>query len=120
MDTFPTELQRLHIGRNNLKTLNKTLTPLSDLRWLFANANDLTDIEGELPLDAKKLKMVHFANNRLEKLPFQLRTLPLLESVFFQYNYIKCLDGILGKSKKLMRVVLEHNEINTVRILISK
>lgn len=113
-DSFPKEVQRLHIGRNNLKTLNKTLTNLSDLIWLFANSNELTDLEGELPLDAKKLKMIHFSNNKIEKLPQQLKTLTYLESLFFQYNHIQSLDGTLGKARKLMRVVLEHNNINTV------
>nr|XP_015834267.1 PREDICTED: insulin-like growth factor-binding protein complex acid labile subunit [Tribolium castaneum] len=113
-DSFPKEVQRLHIGRNNLKTLNKTLTNLSDLIWLFANSNELTDLEGELPLDAKKLKMIHFSNNKIEKLPQQLKTLTYLESLFFQYNHIQSLDGTLGKARKLVRVVLEHNNIKTL------
>ncbi|XP_044253859.1 insulin-like growth factor-binding protein complex acid labile subunit [Tribolium madens] len=113
-DSFPKEVQRLHIGRNNLKTLNKTLTNLSDLIWLFANSNELTDLEGELPLDAKKLKMIHFSNNKIEKLPQQLKSLTYLESLFFQYNHIQSLDGTLGKARKLVRVVLEHNNIKTL------
>jgi insulin-like growth factor-binding protein complex acid labile subunit len=113
-DSFPRQVQRLHIGRNSLKTLNKTLTNLSDLNWLFANSNELTDLEGELPLDAKNLKMIHFSNNKIEKLPQQLKSLTELESLFFQYNQIKSLDGTLGKARKLMRVVLEHNHISTL------
>jgi Leucine-rich repeat (LRR) protein len=115
-DSFPRQVQRLHIGRNSLKTLNKTLTNLSDLNWLFANSNELTDLEGELPLDAKNLKMIHFSNNKIEKLPQQLKSLTELESLFFQYNQIKSLDGTLGKARKLMRVVLEHNHISTLTI----
>ncbi|XP_063910606.1 insulin-like growth factor-binding protein complex acid labile subunit isoform X1 [Zophobas morio] len=111
-NTFPRQVERLHLGRNNLKTLNKTLTNLSDLVWLFANSNDLTDIEAELPYDAKKLKMIHFSNNRIERLPQQLKSLTNLDSLFFQFNHLKSLDGTLGKARRLQRVVLEHNHIS--------
>lgn len=107
----------MHIGRNNLKTLNGTLVNLSELIWLFGNSNDLTDIEGELPPDAHKLKMIHFSNNRIERLPQQLKSLRSLESLFFQNNSLRNLGGALAKSRTLTRVVLEGNLINTVIFL---
>lgn len=116
MDTnsIPKNVQRLHIGRNFIKDLNKTLTNLSDINWLFINNNELKTLENELPINAPKLNMIHAAFNKIEQMPQQLKTYPMLESLFLQYNKIKRLDGSLSKSKKLQRVVLEHNNINSV------
>lgn len=116
-NVIPTSIVRLHLGRNYIKNLNNTLRDLSNLVWLFLNSNELYDLEGQLPLEAPNLKLIHASHNKIESLPQQLKTFPLLDSLFMQNNKLKTLDGSLSKSKNLMRLVLEHNEIHTVRII---
>lgn len=113
-NVIPKGIIRLHLGRNYIKHLNSTLKDLSNLVWLFLNSNELYDLEGQLPVEAPKLKLIHVSHNKIERLPQQLKTFPLLDSLFMQNNKLKTLDGALAKSKKLMRVVLEHNQIDTV------
>nr|CAH7726199.1 unnamed protein product [Callosobruchus chinensis] len=108
---IPENIQRLHLGRNNLYTLNGTLKNLHRLGWLFINSNELTDLEGELPDSAPEWRLLHASHNNLKVLPVQLKKYPKLESLFFQNNYLRVLNGALSKSKNMIRAVLEHNQI---------
>lgn len=113
-NSLPQDLQRLHIGFNNIKDLNKTLTNLWNISWLFLNNNELKTLENELPTNALQLMMIHAGSNKIEQMPQQLKTFPKLESLFLQDNKIRRLDGTLSKAKNLQRVVLDHNNIDTV------
>ncbi|VEN33678.1 unnamed protein product [Callosobruchus maculatus] len=108
---IPEQIQRLHLGRNNIYTLNGTLRNLHRLGWLFINSNELTDLEGELPEPAPEWRLLHASHNNIKVLPLQLKKYPKLESIFFQNNYLKVLNGALSKAKNMIRAVLEHNQI---------
>lgn len=113
-NSIPPVVNRLHMGRNYIRTLNGTLLNLNQLSWLFVNANELSDLDGELPVDAPNLKMLHFSNNSLRKLPEHLKTYTSLDSLFAQHNYITGLDGTFAKGRNLLRLVLDNNLIDTV------
>ncbi|KAG5869504.1 Protein artichoke, partial [Gonioctena quinquepunctata] len=113
-NSIPKQIQRVHLGRNNIKDLNDSLKNLPQLGWLFINSNSLTNLDGQLPRSAPNLKMIHASNNNLEKLPAQLRNYPLLDSVFFEKNRLKALDGAVSKCDRLMRLALDYNEISTL------
>ncbi|XP_056637540.1 insulin-like growth factor-binding protein complex acid labile subunit [Diorhabda sublineata] len=112
--SIPSQIQRLHLGRNHINNLNNTLRNLSELRWLFINSNQLVDIDGQLPRYAPNLILIHASHNQLDKLPQQLRNYQYLESIFLHNNRLTSLDGALAKSSHLQRAVLEHNHINTL------
>lgn len=112
--SIPSTVRQLHIGRDMIKDLNGTLRELSELQWLFINANELTTLEGQLPKHGEKLKMIHASHNRIDRLPDDFKTLINLESLFFQHNLVSRLDGALSKSKKLQRAQFEHNRLNMV------
>ncbi|XP_019873483.2 insulin-like growth factor-binding protein complex acid labile subunit isoform X2 [Aethina tumida] len=113
-DSIPATISKLHLGRNQLRHLNGTLSDLTDLCWLFVNANKLDSLENELPRVAPNFRFLLASNNNLEKLPQQLKTFPNLESLFFASNRLTSLDGALSKSRKLVRVFLADNRINTI------
>lgn len=115
-NSIPPVVNRLHMGRNYIRTLNGTLLNLNQLSWLFVNANELADLDGELPVDAPNLKMLHFSNNSLKKLPEHLKTYTSLDSLFAQHNYITGLDGTFAKGRNLLRLVLDNNLIDTVSL----
>lgn len=114
-NSIPSFIHRVHLGRNLIKDLNGTLLHLTELIWLFVNSNDLTTLENELPIEAHNLKLIHAANNKIQKLPQHLETYNALESLFAQHNLVTGLDGTLSKSRKLKRLVLDNNLISTVR-----
>lgn len=114
-NSIPSYIHRVHLGRNLIRDLNGTLLNLTELIWLFVNSNDLTTLEDQLPIEAKNLKLIHAANNKIQKLPQHLKTYSSLESLFAQHNLVTSLDGTLSKARMLRRLVLEDNLINTVR-----
>lgn len=114
-NSIPSFIHRVHLGRNLIKDLNGTLLNLTDLIWLFVNSNELTTLDNELPIQAQNLKLIHAANNKIQRLPQHLKTYTALESLFAQHNLVTELDGTLSKSRKLKRVVLDENLISMVR-----
>lgn len=111
--SLPVITKQLHVGRNQLTSLNGTLREMSELEWLFINSNRLTSIDGQLPQNGK-LVLIHATNNLLEKLPQDLKNLQKIETLFFQHNLITSLDGAVSKSKKLKRLQLSNNKIKMV------
>nr|CAD7260996.1 unnamed protein product [Timema shepardi] len=110
-DSMPRTLRHLHLGRNKITDLNGTLRELSELEWLFINSNQLTSVDDELPRNGVKLMLIHAADNRLQRLPLELKNFVLLESAFFHYNELTRLGGALQKARRLKRLHLFHNQI---------
>ncbi|KAG7313187.1 hypothetical protein JYU34_000282 [Plutella xylostella] len=111
---LPKALKHIHLGINNLSTLNGALRDLDNLEWIFINANHLKSIDNELPVKAKKIVFIHAARNELQNLPKDLRLMTSLVSLFFYDNNLKSLDGVLQKSRKLHRIGLSFNKIETL------
>ncbi|XP_043474772.1 insulin-like growth factor-binding protein complex acid labile subunit [Leptopilina heterotoma] len=109
--SLPPLIKQLHVGRNHLKTLNRTLRDLNQLELLFINSNELTYLDGELPSSGHNLKMLYAADNKLTHLPPEFRFLHRLETLFLQHNRIKSLDGNLSKARRLKLLELSYNNI---------
>lgn len=108
MGAFPPTIVNLHIGRNNLSSLNGTLRHLNELKLLFINSNNLTTLEDELPPASPNLILAQF--NRLRALPQSFRNLPL-DSLYLYNNELRTFDGILKTATKLQRLYVSHNYI---------
>lgn len=113
-NSIPLQTERLHLGRNRIYHLNDTLIGLRSLNWLFLNANEFEDLEGQLPYEAPNLKMIHASNNRLIRIPQQMSNYPRLDTLFLSYNQITSLDGAVSGCKALERIDLEANQIHTI------
>ncbi|XP_034942707.1 chondroadherin-like protein [Chelonus insularis] len=109
--SLPPQLNKLHVGRNHLHTLNRTLCDLNQLEWLFINSNELTSLDGELPTSGHNLRMLHAMDNKLTHLPPEFRQLHRLEMLFLQHNKIRSLDGTLQKAGNLQYLELSYNEL---------
>ncbi|XP_048510851.1 insulin-like growth factor-binding protein complex acid labile subunit isoform X2 [Athalia rosae] len=109
--SLPPLLKHLHLGRNKLDSLNRTLRDLNQLEWLFLNDNELTTLDGELSTVGRNLKMLHVSNNKLTHLPPEFRLLHRLDALFLHNNRIRSLDGRLQKARHLERLTLYCNEL---------
>lgn len=88
---------------------------LENLEWLFLNVNQLTSLDGQLPENGMaQLQLVLIANNRLERLPDELRKCPRLETMYATNNSLTNLHGVFSRSRKLQLLDLTHNKINSV------
>ncbi|KAK4877356.1 hypothetical protein RN001_009862 [Aquatica leii] len=111
-NSIPKNIHQLHLGRNKIKDLNGTLTNLTDLQWIFINANELTTLDHQLPTVAPNLVLMHASHNKIEKLPQHLKTLTSLQSLFLHNNMLTSLDGVLSKMTHLERAQFENNRIS--------
>ncbi|KAH0955234.1 hypothetical protein HN011_011817 [Eciton burchellii] len=109
--SLPPLVKHLHVGRNHLKSLNRTLRDLNQLEWLLINSNELTSLDGELPSSGHNLKMLYAVDNKLTHLPVEFRHLHRLETLFLQHNKIRDLDGTLQKARRLKFLELSYNEL---------
>ncbi|XP_046413909.1 toll-like receptor 6 [Neodiprion fabricii] len=109
--SLPPLLKHLHLGRNNLGSLNRTLRELNQLEWLLLNENVLTSLDGELPTVGRNLKLLHLANNKLTHLPPELRFFHRLDHLFLNNNKIQSLDGRLQNARRLEKLDISCNEI---------
>ncbi|XP_033224857.1 insulin-like growth factor-binding protein complex acid labile subunit [Belonocnema kinseyi] len=109
--SLPPLIKHLHVGRNHLKSLNRTLRDLNQLEWLLINSNEITYLDGELPSSGHNLKMLYAADNKLTHLPPEFRFLHRLELLFLQHNRIRSLDGTLSKARRLKFLELSHNDL---------
>ncbi|GAB0100362.1 Leucine-rich repeat [Sergentomyia squamirostris] len=105
---FPPTIVNLHIGKNNLSSLNGTLRHLNELKLLFINSNNLTTLEDELPPASPNLFLAQF--NRLRALPQSFKNLPL-DSVYLYHNELTTFDGILKTASRLQRLYVSNNII---------
>lgn len=108
---IPSSIVNLHIGRNNLNSLNGTLRNLPKLKLLFVNTNNLTSLDNELPEHSLSLKLILAQENRLESLPESLKTLPNLDELWFHSNELKSLGGVLKNAAVLKKLVAHNNRI---------
>ncbi|KAL2725737.1 insulin-like growth factor-binding protein complex acid labile subunit [Vespula maculifrons] len=109
--SLPPLVKHLHVGRNRLHTLNRTLRDLNQLEWLLVNSNELTSLDGELPSSGHNLKMLYAVDNKLTHLPMEFRYLHRLESLFLQHNKIRSLNGALQKARRLKFLELSYNDL---------
>ncbi|KAJ6641720.1 Leucine-rich repeat-containing protein 15, partial [Pseudolycoriella hygida] len=135
-DSLPHMIRYLHLGRNNLTSLNGTLRELQDMEVLFINDNHLQSLDDELPPEFRNmthLDSLYFNDNKLVALDgvfmygsniealyaFKNRIEYLAEDEFLEaermevidlgYNYIKSLNGSLKPLKNLRQANFTNN-----------
>ncbi|EDW17786.1 insulin-like growth factor-binding protein complex acid labile subunit [Drosophila mojavensis] len=107
---FPLSLLILHLGRNQLESLNGSLAELTNLHSLFINANNISDLDKELP-DGSKLRLLMAHNNRLEHLPANMATMDDLEIIHLHFNRLRSFDRVLRNAQHLTELLANNNEL---------
>ncbi|KAH8302889.1 hypothetical protein KR044_011664 [Drosophila immigrans] len=107
---FPLSLIILHLGRNQIDSLNGSLHDLTMLQSLFINANNISDLDDELP-DGSKLRLLMAHNNRLERLPANMVGMNDLETIHLHFNRLKSFDRVLRNAQYLNELLVNNNEL---------
>lgn len=109
--SMPKTIRYLHLGRNNLTSLNGTLRELVDMEVLFLNENRLLSLDDELPAGSEKLMTIIAHHNKLQRLPQDLKTFPHLDSLYFSDNEIKSFDGVFKHATRVHNIFAYNNKI---------
>lgn len=107
-ESMPRTLRFLHLGRNNLTSLNGTLRNIEFLEVLFLNENNLTSLDAELPVKSMGFKSLIAHHNKLQNLPQDLDKFMLLDAMYISDNELKSLDGVF-RNASLMQTLSAHN-----------
>lgn len=108
--SFPLSLLILHLGRNQIESLNGSLHELTMLQSLFINANNISDLDDELP-DGSKLRLLMAHNNRLERLPANMVGMDDLETIHVHFNRLRSFDRVLRNAQYLNELFANNNEL---------
>lgn len=109
--SLPSTIRYLHLGRNNLTSLNGTLRELNDMEVLFLNENNLTSLDDELPAGSKQLMTIIAHHNKLQRIPQDVKTFTNLDSIYFSDNEIRSLDGAFKHARAIHNIFCYNNKI---------
>lgn len=110
-ESIPNTLRMLHLGRNNLTSLNGTLRDIDNLQVLFLNENSLTTLDNELPMQPINFKSLTAHHNKLQSLPLELKNFPKLDTMYISDNEIRSFDGILKHLIGIQTLSAHNNKI---------
>lgn len=110
-DSIPKTLRFLHLGRNNLTSLNGTIRDNMNIDVLFLNENYLTTLDGELPIKSPHFQSLIIHHNKLQNLTQDLGKFKFLDAVYISDNEIKSLDGVFRNSSFIEQLQMHNNKI---------
>lgn len=108
-NSIPSTLRSLHLGRNNITSLNGTLRQLNEMHLLFLNDNIIETLDEQLP---QNLKTIIAHHNRLTHLPREMETMSHLDSLYFNHNQLRSLDGVFRHGNNIKYLYFESNLID--------
>lgn len=110
-ESIPKTLRFLHLGRNNLTSLNGTLRDIEYMDVLFLNENNLTSLDGELPIKSTAFKSLIVHHNKLQNLPQDLTKFMFLDAMYISDNELKSLNGVFRNASYIQTLSAHNNKI---------
>lgn len=110
-ESLPKTLHFLHLGRNNLTSLNGTLRDIENMDVLFLNENNLTTLDDELPIKSANFKSLVAHHNKLQHLTQDLSKFMYLDAMYLSDNEIRSLDGVFRNASYIQTLSAHNNKI---------
>lgn len=105
-----TELEKLYIGRNDLKYIPASIGKLSNLKILSVQYNEIDSIAEELG-NLTNLEQLLLNQNQLTSLPESLGDLKNLEVLQVKFNQLDSLPNSIGECENLQFIHLNRNNL---------
>lgn len=105
-----TKLEKLYIGRNNLKYIPASIGKLTNLKILSVQYNEIDSLPEELG-NLTNLEQLLLNQNQLTFLPESLGDLKNLEILQVKYNQLDSLPNSIGECENLQFVYLNRNNL---------
>jgi Leucine-rich repeat (LRR) protein len=106
-------LEKLYLGKNNLKTLPSTIGNLKHLKLLSLTGNKLDSLPQQLG-ELDNLNQLWLGQNNLKVLPNSMGNLSELKNLYLQYNWLDSIPATLGNCIKLEFLNLNRNNLKEI------
>ena len=103
-------LEKLYLGKNNIRYLPKSISKLKKLKILSIQYNDLVEIPSSIG-GMENLEQLLLNNNKLKTLPKTIGDLKKLEVLELKYNGFEVLPDEIGDCAELQFIKLNQNDI---------
>lgn len=110
-DSIPKTVRILHLGKNNLTSLNGTIRNNENIDVVFLNENSLTTLDDELPVRSIYFKSLSAHHNKLQNLTRDLGDFPYLDTVYLSDNELKSLNRVFQNASLLQTLSVSKNKI---------
>lgn len=112
-------LEKLYIGKNDLKYISPEIGKLKNLKLFSAQYNELTSLPDELT-EISNLEQILVNQNHLRKLPDSIGRLKKLITLQAKYNKLEYLPESIGDCEQLQFIHLTQNLLNELPSSISR
>lgn len=110
-DSIPKTVRFLHLGRNNLTSLNGTLRGMEYVNALFLNENNLTTLDDELPIKSTGFRTLIVHHNKLQRLTQDLTKFMKLDAMYLSDNELISLDRVFQNASFIQTLSAHNNKI---------
>jgi Leucine-rich repeat (LRR) protein len=105
-----TKLEKLFIGRNDIKYVPASIGELKNLKVFSAQYNEIDSLPDEI-CDLPNLEQLWLNQNKLTSLPDSLGKLKNLEILQVKFNFLDSLPSSIGDCENLRFVHLQRNNL---------
>lgn len=118
-DSLPTNisefknLEKLYVGKNNLKYLPSSIGELKKLKVLSLTANKLDSLPEEIG-ELESLEQLWLWQNNLKTLPGSIGQLKNLKNLYVHYNWLDSIPESIGGCEALEFVNLNRNNLQRI------
>lgn len=106
-------LEKLYLGRNDLKYLPASIGKLTNLKIISLQYNELDSLPDEIG-DLISLEQLLLNQNNLTSLPEKLGNLKNLEMLQVKFNQLDSLPNSIGDCERLKFIYLNRNNLRTL------
>lgn len=106
-------LEKLYIGKNQLKALPQSIGNLKNLKLLSAQYNDIDTLPNSI-VELENLEQLILNQNKLKYLPDDIGKMKKLEILQLKFNEIKMLPSSIGDCEQMQFIYLNRNYLEEI------
>lgn len=119
---FPEEIlhhknvTNINLEGNTIKEIPNWLTTLTDIKVLYLSSNQISCFAPLCKLP--KLEVLHLNNNKINKIPTEIKQLKKLKRLYLSHNFLTKLNSSIGHLTELKQLLLARNQLREINTAI--
>jgi len=103
----------LKLYGNRFDSLPSNIAEFKNLEKLYVGKNDLKYLPASIG-ELKKLKILSLTANKIDSLPLEIGEMEVLEQLWLGQNHLKVLPASLGQLKNLKNLYVQYNWLDSI------